>query len=223
MSGIEKGRCAISFSGGKDCTLAAFLAKQAGYTPCVLINMQNTRDEFIALHAGADVLKAQADAMGLPIVFAETTWETYREVFLSTLRSLKEKYGITHMVFGDVDIEGHRQWSEEVCGEAGLETLLPLWQKPRAAAVEEFLDCGFEAVISVIATAKTHEKYLGARFCRETVAEMQKDGIDPCGESGEFHTIVTDGPLFLSKAGVFVRGTVRRGNFMICDIGFDGE
>ena len=214
----EKGRCAVSFSGGKDCTLAAFLAKRAGYTPCALVSMQNTRDEFIALHAGTEVLTAQADAIGLPIVFAETTWETYREVFSSTLLTIKEELDIRHVVFGDIDIEGHRQWSEELCFELGLETVLPLWQKTRTDTVNEFLDLGFEAVISVIDTVKTPEKYLGAPFTRETVTEMQKDGIDPCGENGEFHTIVTNGPLFSKRLSLSNQGTTRQGSFLIYNI-----
>lgn len=142
----------------------------------------------------AALMQAQAASLGLPLRFYTTTWQTYEAQFIATLQSAKAD-GMVHAVFGDIDLQAHRDWEEKVCAQAGLEACLPLWQQSRQMLVDEFLQAGFKAVVVCV-----NGRFLGQEFCgREFDAAFLADlppGVDACGENGEFHTFVYDGPGF---------------------------
>jgi uncharacterized protein (TIGR00290 family) len=98
-------------------------------------------------------------------------------------------------VFGDIDIPRHRQWEEDVCELAGLTAELPLWQHDRMALLEEWWAAGFEARIIVAREGLVDRRYLGRVLDRTVAEELAAVGVDACGENGEFHTVVTAGPL----------------------------
>jgi diphthine-ammonia ligase len=142
-----------------------------------------------------EVLQAQADGLGISLVTKTASWPDYESVFIAALQELKAS-GVETGVFGDIDIEEHRLWEERVCAAAGLEAYLPLWQADRLALVDEFLSLGFEATIVAVNGEKLDKAYLGRVVDLELVCEFAELGIDPCGEEGEYHTVVTDGPIF---------------------------
>jgi uncharacterized protein (TIGR00290 family) len=141
-----------------------------------------------------DVLEAQAASIGAPLLTASATWDNYESAFVGLLRRAKE-LDATTAVFGDIDIAHHRQWEENVCRQAGLAAALPLWQADRFALLEEWWSAGFEARIVVARDGLVDRRYLGRILDRRVFQELAATGIDPCGENGEFHTLVTAGPL----------------------------
>jgi uncharacterized protein (TIGR00290 family) len=140
----------------------------------------------------ASILALQAEAIGIPLIQVKTSWEDYEDNFKTAVKQLKEK-GIEGGVFGDMDLEEHREWVERVCGEVGIKALLPLWGMKTEELIEEFLKLKFKAIVI---TTKLQKDFLG-RFLDEALTkQMSKAGCHPCGENGEYHTFVTEGPIF---------------------------
>jgi diphthine-ammonia ligase len=170
-----------------------------GYTLRVLINMMNENGKVSRSHGlPLGVLKQQAAALGLPIVATPTTWDDYEASFVSTLQQVKKDHALESMVFGDIDLQRHREWEEMVCGKAGLEALLPIWQQDRKELVLRMIESGIEAMIVSCNTA-LGEPFLGRMITQELIPELEAKGVDVCGENGEFHTVVVHCPLFSHK------------------------
>ncbi|MBU0675167.1 MAG: diphthine--ammonia ligase [Proteobacteria bacterium] len=191
-----------SWSGGKDSCLALYKAQAAGAFPAALLTMMvedgaRSRSHGLPLA----VLKAQAEALGLPLMTRAATWNTYEEVFLAALAELKAA-GLDHGVFGDIDLPPHREWVERVCAVAGVTPHLPLWLQGRRELLAEFLAAGFFATIVVVNITRLSPKFLGRTMDAQTIDDLERAGVDACGEEGEFHTVVTDGPIFSSPVPV---------------------
>ena len=194
-----------SWSGGKDSCLAASRAMRSGGTLCGLLTMMIEGGERSRSHGLAkEVLRAQADALGVPLVMRATSWEEYEETFTNALRDFKGR-GIDTVVFGDIDIERHRAWEETVCRRAHLEPLLPLWKGNRRDLLEEFLELRFQASIVAVREGVLNPRFLGRALTPDLVRELEEAGVDACGENGEYHTVVTSGPI-LSKSIRLVQG-----------------
>ncbi len=188
-----------SWSGGKDSCFALMQAMQQGHTPAVLINMMNENGKISRSHGlPSSILMQQANAMHLPMMTKPTTWEAYEKTFIDTLDQAKRDFGIAAMVFGDIDLQAHRDWEEMVCAKAGLQALLPLWQKDRKALVSEMLSAGIETMI-VSCNTTMGEQFLGKILSPELIRELEAIGVDVCGENGEFHTLVLNCPLFAER------------------------
>lgn len=189
-------RIVSSWSGGKDSCLALFQAIQAGAQPVALLTMlqedgRRSRSHGLAL----EVLQAQASAMNIPLGTCATSWDDYECTFISALREL-EAAGAQGAVFGDIDIQEHHEWECMVCRQAGLEPYLPLWLAPRAALLEEFWSAGFQATVVATNDVKLGHEYLGRRLAPALIPDLERLGVDLCGEEGEYHSVVTDGPIF---------------------------
>lgn len=185
-----------SWSGGKDSCLALHRASQAGGRLDCLVTMFTEGGERSRSHGlSRAVLEAQAAALGVPLLTAAATWADY-EVGMVDLLKRAAGRGVTSAVFGDIDIERHRAWEEDVCRQAGLTAQLPLWQTGRMALLEEWWTAGFEATIVVARDGVVDRKYLGRVLDRRVAEELTAVGVDACGENGEFHTVVTGGPIF---------------------------
>jgi uncharacterized protein (TIGR00290 family) len=123
------------------------------------------------------------------------SWDDYESTFIVALEELKDA-GVQVGVFGDIDIDEHRLWEEKVCDAAGIDAYLPLWKAPRLVLLGEFLLLGFDATIVTVNSEKLGKAYLGKLIGLELVKEFVSLGIDPSGEKGEYHTVVTNGPIF---------------------------
>ena len=154
-----------------------------------------------------EVLEAQAASIGVPLLTASATWDDYESAFVDLLWRAKA-LGARTAVFGDIDIPRHRQWEESVCKKAGLDAALPLWQEDRMALLNQWWSAGFEARIVVAREGVVDRCYLGRILDRPTTDELAATGIDPCGENGEFHTLVTSGPLFRAPLEIELREQV---------------
>ena len=191
-----------SWSGGKDSALALFKAIQADYEPKKLLNMLSEKGKKSRSHnLSLSVLEAQAEALNISLETRRASWDEYEETFIEALKDFN-KEGIKTGVFGDIDLEGHREWEEKVCKKAGLEAFLPLWQKKREDLLNEFIDVGFKTMIIVVNEEYLDKKYLGKIIDKDLIKEFNEIGIDPSGENGEYHTVVLDGPLFNKKLEV---------------------
>jgi diphthine-ammonia ligase len=185
-----------SWSGGKDSCLALYRAVTAGAEPRVLLSMLREDGARSRSHGlRREVLQAQADSLGVPLVTETASWSDYESVFIAALQALKAA-GVAAGVFGDIDVEEHRLWEEKVCAAAGIEAYLPLWKASRLALLGEFLMLGFEATIVAVNSEKLDQTYLGRVIDLDLVREFAGLGIDPSGEEGEYHTVVTNGPIF---------------------------
>lgn len=193
-----------SWSGGKDSALALKRANQIGniqVTHC--LNMINEDGNYSRSHGiRVDIIAAQVQAMNLELLQQSARWENYEEKFKLAVGQLKEE-GIEVGIFGDIDIEPHREWVERVCGEMGIKAFLPLWQGNRQTLLEEFIDLGFEGVVTACNRQWLGEDWLGRAIDRQFITDLSfLPHIDLCGEKGEYHTLVTNGPLFFKRINI---------------------
>jgi uncharacterized protein (TIGR00290 family) len=187
-----------SWSGGKDSCYAMMQAMANGFEPKVVLNMMNENGKVSRSHGlPLAILKQQAQKMELPLEAVSATWGDYEAKFIQILKTLKAKFNLDAAVFGDIDLQPHKDWEEKVCEAASLQAILPLWQQDRMTLVHEMLDSGITTMI-VSCNTTMGEKYLGEILTKELAQELQLKGIDPCGENGEFHTLVLNCPLFSS-------------------------
>lgn len=185
-----------SWSGGKDSCYAMMQAVAQGLKPKILLNMMNENGQVSRSHGlPLSILKQQAQKMDLPIVTIPATWNEYEAKYIKALQEIKTEFELDAAVFGDIDLQPHRDWEEKVCNAAGIEAILPLWQQNRIDLVKEMLANGIETMI-VSCNTQMGENYLGKIMTKELAEELEAKGIDSCGENGEFHTMVINCPLF---------------------------
>ena len=187
-----------AWSGGKDSCFACYKAIQEGYEISNFLVMMSDPRESNFHMIRADMLDAQSQAIGIPIVKSTTTPNTYEQDFKKALLKMKAK-GVEGIVTGDVfDVALHEAgWLDRICKEVGLTPVKPLWHRDTKQILEEFINEGFRATLVRIKTDVLGMEWLGREINKAFFDDLLKLGmIDPCGEHGEFHTFVTDGPLF---------------------------
>ncbi len=193
-----------SWSGGKDSCCALHIATSQGLTPVVLLNVLNEYGHRSRSHGiPKEILEAQANALRLPIRFFESTWDDYEQLYIQNLKLLTKDYDVNASVFGDIDIEAHRAWEEKVSDAANLKPILPIWKEPKKQLVLDIIDYGIESVI-VSCNAILGPDFLGRVVNKKLIEDLQDLGVDTCGENGEYHTLVTNAPLFNKKLEVAV-------------------
>ncbi|ULQ56734.1 diphthine--ammonia ligase [Flavihumibacter rivuli] len=212
-----KGKIACSWSGGKDSCFALMKAMEAGYEPVVLVNMMNETGQRSRSHGlPQTILSRQAAALGIPLITRNASWADYQALFVDALKEAKESFGAEKVVFGDIDLQEHRDWEEMVCAAAGLNAMLPLWQKDRLLLVRQMLAGGIQTII-VSCNEQMGSPYLGKVLDLALVEELAAQGVDPCGENGEFHTMVIDTPIFKNRIGFSAGAPVAHGNYWFLD------
>lgn len=207
-----------SWSGGKDSCFALIQAIGLGYTPKVLLNVLNEEGKISRSHGiPSSILQKQAAAARLPIHLISSSWQEYEKHFTNALSLLKEQYRLSYAVFGDIDLQPHRDWEEKVCTNAGLTAVLPLWKQDRKALVMQMLEAGIEAMI-VSCNETMGERFLGKMITPALVNELESIGIDACGENGEYHTLVLDCPLFSSAIEVKIGKKLKHEGYWFCEL-----
>ncbi len=188
--------CAVASSGGKDSVFARHRAALAGYRVGPLFTMCGP-DGVVRFH-GVDgaLLAAQADALGAELVAVPTAPDAYEHAFTSALGALRAR-GMAGIVFGNLHLADVQSWFETRTAAAGLAHVEPLWSWPPEQVVDGFLAAGFRAVVVSVMADVVDRRWLGAPFDRRFVNALARlPGVDPCGERGEYHTFVWDGPGF---------------------------
>jgi uncharacterized protein (TIGR00290 family) len=210
----------VSWSGGKDCCQSAYKAQQKGYQLKYLLNMVNPEVERSCSHGiSSRWIKLQAEAMGIPILQPHTNGKDYEEVFINTLKKIKTE-GVTTGIFGDIDFMPHLEWVQKICGTAGLKAVLPLWQGKQEQIAQDFIDLGFVSIIVAVKADLLGEDWLGRKFDKQFIKDIAalNKNITPCGEAGEFHSLVVDGPLFKKRLELKDSTKVRRQDHWFLDI-----
>jgi uncharacterized protein (TIGR00290 family) len=192
----QKFSFACSFSGGKDSCLAIYRAIHAGGDAKKLITMFTEGGERSRSHGlHLSVITAQSQAMNIPLLTRATSWNDYEKHVTAALTSVR-KEGVQRVVFGDIDLQEHRDWEEHVCSGIGIRPFLPLWLEERRSLLGEFLELGFCAMIIAVKENVLPTSLLGKTLSRTVIEEIEGHGADACGEEGEYHTLVYDGPIF---------------------------
>jgi diphthine-ammonia ligase len=213
-------RAAVSWSGGKD-SCAALQRARTSYDVVAMVTMFDEDAARSRSHGlRPEVLEAQADRLGLRRTIGRCGWDTYDDVFATALAALAAD-GISHVIFGDILFEEHRQWAERICEPHGLTAVEPLWGSSTEALFEEWIASGSEALIVTARSTFMDESWLGRPLSRDLLPEFERLGVDPCGERGEYHTVVTDSPLFSSPLRLRRHGHVQRSGCWALDLGVD--
>jgi uncharacterized protein (TIGR00290 family) len=216
----QKPCAAISWSGGKDCCSALHRVIDH-YDVVAAVTMFDEAGERSRSHGLTPALVgAQVSRMGLRHVTVRCAWQTYDEAFAGALAELRAA-GITHVIFGDIMFDDHRGWTERMCEGAGLTAVQPIWGEPTDAMLREFLSSGSEAIIVTARAEFMSHTWLGRPLTPAVIDELSRLGVDPCGERGEYHTLVTRSPLFSSPLAVRARGYVLRSGCWALDLELD--
>ncbi|MDD5044549.1 MAG: diphthine--ammonia ligase [Candidatus Omnitrophica bacterium] len=195
---MDRSKTIASWSGGKDSCLACYKAIQQGHDIKLLLNFISRESKRGCFHGiESRLLKLQAELIGLPIVQREVSpdMQKYEEEFKAAVNELRGK-DTRSMVFGDIYLLEHESWVERVCGDLKIDALEPLWNNPVENIIDEFLKAGFKAIIVSCKADIMGREFLGRYIDKELAAELKKKNICPCGENGEYHTLVVDGPFF---------------------------
>lgn len=194
---MNRPRAAISWSGGKDCCLALLRASATHEIVAMLTMFGEDGSRSRSHGLRPEVVEAQAARLGIPAHVETCTWPTYTDRFIGLL-ARAAAHDITHVIFGDIMGDAHRAWDERVCGEHGLAPVMPLWGEPTRLLAQEFIDRGGEATFVTVRPPQLDASWLGRRLDDAALHELEQRGVDPCGEFGEYHTVVTNCPAFSS-------------------------
>lgn len=211
-----------SWSGGKDSCFACYQAAEAGLKVRYLVNMTDEGGRRSWIHRlSTELLEMQSQAIEIPLVHRRSTMPTYETDFKDVILALK-KDGIKGGVFGDIDLEEHREWVERICRQADITPHLPLWGLSQEQILRDFVGLGFEAVIVVVRADLFGEEWLGRKVDSDFLSHLSElertSDITLCGEAGEYHTFVTDGPLFKQRIEILESSRVLRGEYWFLEI-----
>lgn len=211
----------LSWSSGKDSAWALQVLRQSGeYEVSGLFTTVNAAFGRVAMHAvRIELLQLQAQAVGLPLRLIEipypcsdAQYAAAMGEFVASARAAE----VSCMAFGDLYLEDIRRYREERLEGTGIEAVFPLWERPTRTLLEEMLAGGLRAHITCIDPRVLPEEFAGRELTAELLDEMP-GGIDPCGENGEFHTFVYDGPMFGRPLEVVTGTVVTRDGFVFAD------
>jgi uncharacterized protein (TIGR00290 family) len=217
-----KERILLSWSGGKDSALALHELRRSGETEVVAIVTTVTEDTGrIGMHAVPRALAdRQSAALGIPLREIGMPAFPPNEVYEARWRTVLEEYrdaGIRAVAFGDLFLEDIREYRERFLGVVGMRGIYPIWGRDTRSLADEFLDEGFRAVLVAVDLRALDRSFAGRSFDRDLLADLPT-GVDPCGENGEFHTFVFDGPEF-HRPVAFRRGEIREeATFAFCEL-----
>lgn len=222
MSQNDKPKVVVSWSSGKDCAFALHQVRSEGNFEVVgLLTTLNSENDRVAMHGvRKDLLQKQMDALGLPAEMVMLPMpcdnETYRRLVGGSIELLRER-GVQNVVFGDLFLEDIRQYREEQMAGSGLGLLFPLWLRDTRQLSRDMVASGLRAIVTCVDQRALSAEFVGRDYDHSFLDDLPA-GVDPCGENGEFHTLVVDGPMFSAGLSVEVGEKVVRGDFAFADV-----
>jgi len=188
-------KAAISWSGGKD-SCAAYHRARADFDIIAAITMFDGEGARSRSHGlRPEIVTAQVERLGLQGIAERCTWDTYDEAFGRALAAARA-LGVTHVIFGDILFDEHREWAERLSAGSGLAAVEPLWRQSTTDLYRECLSSGTRARIVTVRESQLDASFLGRDLAEDLLADFVARGVDPCGERGEYHTVVTSCPAF---------------------------
>jgi Predicted ATPases of PP-loop superfamily len=212
----------VSWSSGKDSAWMLHVLRSEGIdAPAALLTTMNEAVDRVAMHAvRSDVLRAQADAAGLPLVTVPIPSPCPNDVYEARMGTAVRRAaaeGFTHVAFGDLFLDDVRRYREQRLAGTGLTPIFPLWLRPTDALAREMLAGGLEAYLTCVDPRVLPASLAGRRYDAALLSELPA-ATDPCGERGEFHTCAIAGPMFSRRIDVAVGPTVERDGFVFADL-----
>lgn len=192
----------LSWSGGKDGCMTLHTLIEQGYE---IVSLVTTVPHELGRTFGhgerTEMIRLQGEALSIPVHFIQCSFKSYTDQFVQAVTFLKNKYDISAIAYGDLYLDGHREWGEKVAAAAGVEALYPLWTKQEDAhrSLENFVNSGYQAVVIRVREDVLDDSWLGRVIDPAFLEDIQRTTSCPMGESGEYHTYVFDGPLFSKK------------------------
>ncbi len=210
---------ALSWSGGKDSTLALDRALRDGLEVRYLFNIYDAATRRVRFHGvRRELIAAQAEALELELVQRSALPDAFETVFIDILDELV-RLGVRGVLFGNIHLADVRAWYEERTARAGLQHIEPLWGDPPAELIREFVERGYRGIVVSVDTSRGNAAWLGDELDEEFVAAVTSTpGVDPCGEHGEFHSFVYDGPLFSRPLRVERGATLEKEGHRLLDL-----
>lgn len=219
----DRPRALLSWSSGKDAAWALHVLRRAGEVEVAgLLTTLNAEGDRVAIHAvRRTLLEAQAASAGLPLRQVPLPWPCsnaeYEAATGRALAEAREAWGVTHIAFGDLFLEEVRAYRERQLAGTGLTPLFPLWGRPTRALAQEMIAGGLEARLTCVDPKRLPLSFAGRAFDAALLQDLPPD-VDPCGESGEFHTFATAGPMFSRPIPMAVGEVVTRDGFVFADL-----
>lgn len=190
-----------------------------GYKIKELVNFVSKEFKRVSFHGvRQELVHMQAEAVGIPLLQREVDTGKYEKTFRDALRDLKSE-GIQTLVAGDIFLLDCRNWVEKICEEEGLKTVEPLWEIPSKQIVTDFVKAGFKAIVTATQAKLLNQDWLGRIVDETFMRDLERTkGIDLCGENGEYHTFVFDGPIFRKRIEIIKTEKILRDGYWFLDI-----
>ena len=219
---MPKPKALISWSSGKDSAFALHEVRRAGEFDVVgaLTTVTETFARVSIHGVRQEILRAQCNAAGLPQRIVPIPYPCPNEIYEARIGEAVAsavREGVTHMIFGDLYLADIRAYREQKLAGTGITPVLPLWERPTAALARAMMASGLEAWLATVDLKKLPAAFAGRKFDAQLLADLP-DGIDPCGENGEFHTCVVAGPMFSNRLPVTSGERVERDGYAYCDL-----
>ena len=212
----------FSWSGGKDSARALYEIQRGHEHSVAALLSTITKDyDRVSMHGvRRDLLERQAEAIGLPIERIYIPKDATNGEYEARMKAVLERYckeGVDSVAFGDIFLEDLKQYREKNLAQLGMRGVFPIWKKDSAELARSFIELGFKAVVVCVDSRYLDETFAGKAIDSEFLQRLPS-GVDPCGENGEFHSFVFDGPIFRNEVTFRLGETVRRGAFWFCDL-----
>jgi len=223
MIAMTNARVLLSWSSGKDAAWCLHMLRQTpGVEVVGLLTTVNAEFDRVAMHAvRSSLLREQAEATGLPLLAIPIPWpcsnEEYEEIMRRSLAEAGERFEMTHVAFGDLFLEDIRAYRETKLAGTGRDPRFPLWGIPTDELARQMIAEGLEAVLTCVDPRRLPASFAGRAFDQSLLNDLP-DGVDPCGENGEFHTFAWNGPMFSRPIAHTVGEVVEREGFVFADL-----
>ncbi len=218
----RRAKALISWSSGKDSAFALHEVRRGGEYDVVgaLTTVTETFGRVSIHGVRQEILRAQLDAAGLQPTIVPIPYpcpnETY-EARMGEAVAAAVRDGVTHIIFGDLFLRDIRAYREQKLAGTGIAPVFPLWERPTPELAQSMIASGFETYLATVDLKKLPASFAGRKFDARLLADLP-DGVDPCGENGEFHTCVVAGPIFARRLPVTPGERVERDGYAYCDL-----
>jgi uncharacterized protein (TIGR00290 family) len=219
---LTRPKALISWSSGKDSAFALHAVRCAGEFDVVgAVTTVTETFERVSIHGvRQEILLAQLDAAGLPPRIVPIPYPCPNEIYEMRMgqvvaRAVQE--GVTHIIFGDLFLRDIRAYREQKLAGTGITPVFPLWDRPTLPLAEAMIESGLEAYLATVDLKRLPAEFAGRKFDKQLLTDLP-EGIDPCGENGEFHTCVVAGPILSRRLKVTPAERVQRDGYGYCDL-----
>lgn len=219
---MDRPKAILSWSSGKDSAMALYrIIESKQFEVACLLTTVSDQFHRVSMHGvREELLEMQAESVGIPLEKVMIPYPCPNAVYEEKMRDILTLWkgrGVTHAIFGDLFLEDIRKYREDNLAKLDITPIFPVWGKDTASLAQEMIRVGFRAVITCVDPKKLDAKFAGSQFDSSLLKDLPST-VDPCGENGEFHTFVYDGPIFRKSIPVEVGEQVLRDGFQFADV-----